>query len=115
MILKSILEPFGYIGIPLLFKVFNNDGEWMPREDVVKIKQACNDMMNDFKHLDLTKAAGPTFIRHALGQVAIGNGAQWAKCNIRKDLSGDSRAFLEYGRFGGKKQLYSVPLTKPTP
>jgi hypothetical protein len=87
-------------------------GVGISREELIKIKQAMYEFMRTFKHLDLMLGNGQDFVRHALTQAALKNGADWAKCNIKKTLSGEHRAFVEYGKIGGRWQLFSVVIPR---
>jgi hypothetical protein len=107
----AIIRPFEPLGIPFL-KLGVEGGIGMTREELDKIKQAIHDFMRTFKHLDLMLGDGKNFIRHGLSQAALMNGADWAKCEIVIFL-GRPRAFVEYGKVGGRNQLYSVPIQRP--
>ena len=108
---ESILEPFGYIGIPCI-RLGIVGSVAISREELIKIKHAIQDFMRAFKHLDLMLGDGKNFIRHGLTQAALANGAEWAKCDI-KNMNDKPRAFVEYGKIGGRWQLYSVGIPRP--
>ena len=111
---ESTIRPFAPHGIPRL-RLGIEGGESVPPEELRKIKQAINDFMKTFGHLDLMSAPGMSLVRAGLRLTVIKNGAHWARCKIRDDLGGDPRAFVEYGKRGGRNQLYSVPIPRPKP
>lgn len=109
---ESIIRPFEPHGIPRL-RLGIEGGVSVSLEELHNIKHAINEFMKTFGHLDLTSAPGVSLVRTGLRMMAIKNGAQWARCRIRNDLGGNPRAFVEYGKRGGRNQLYSVPIMKP--
>ena len=107
----AIIRPFEPLGIPFL-RIGIEGGVAVSREELIKIKQAIQQFMRTFKHLDLMLGDGKNFICHGLTQAALLNGAEWARCKIG-DIGGKPRAFVEYGKIGGRWQLYSIEIPRP--
>lgn len=113
LIPKSSTHPFEPLGIPHITLGIKG-GVSMSREELLAIQNAIYSFMDTFKHLDLMRAAGPDLTRSGMRLAALENGADWARSSIAA-LGDEHRAFVEFGKTGGRWQVFSAPVPRGKP